>query len=116
MSLPQYFKEERPWGYYERFAANEACTVKLLILKPNQRLSLQRHKGRKEFWRVVCGNGVATINGTEIPLTVGEEVTVEIGDAHRFAAGNDGATVLELMFGHYDEEDDERLEDDYGRV
>ena len=43
-------------------------------------------------------------------------MTVEIGDAHRFAAGNDGATVLELMFGHYDEEDDERLEDDYGRV
>ena len=116
MSLPQYYKEERPWGYFERFTENEVSTVKILALTANKRFSLQRHRGRKEFWRVLSGSGTATINDAEIPLSPGSEIVVEIGDAHRLTAGPEGLQVLEIMFGHYDENDNERLEDDFGRV
>ncbi|MFL6368329.1 MAG: mannose-6-phosphate isomerase, partial [Nitrososphaeraceae archaeon] len=35
------YSEDRPWGRFEKFHENEPCTVKLIYINPNSRLSLQ---------------------------------------------------------------------------
>jgi mannose-6-phosphate isomerase-like protein (cupin superfamily) len=116
MSTPRYYKEERPWGSFERFTDNEVSTVKLIHMAPGKRLSLQRHKKRAEFWRAVDGSGKATIDGVAHPLNKGDEVTVPLGALHRLEGGPEGLTVLEIITGEYDENDIERIEDDFGRA
>lgn len=114
--LPNYYKEERPWGAFERFVANEPVTVKILTIAPDQRFSLQRHAKRSEFWRVIEGSGTLELDEERRAVAVGDEALVEVGTAHRLTAGPAGMKVLEIMQGEYDEEDIEHLEDDYGRV
>lgn len=41
------YKEERPWGNFERFTHNEISTVKILTVNPNEELSLQYHHNRE---------------------------------------------------------------------
>jgi mannose-6-phosphate isomerase len=115
-SLDSYYKEERPWGVWERFVDNEKVTVKFLHLLPGKRLSLQRHKLRTEFWRVIKGSGTVTIGEEVRPITLGEEALIPVGTLHRLEGGPEGISVLEIMRGEYDENDNERIEDDFGRV
>ncbi len=114
--LDTYYKEERPWGSFERFVENEQCTVKFLHVAPDKRFSLQRHRGREEFWRVIRGSGTLELEGEARTLQVGDETLVKIGMAHRLTGGPEGITVLEIAFGEFNEEDIERLEDDFGRA
>ncbi len=107
--------ENRPWGSFERFTLNELSTVKLLSLSPEQKLSLQTHKERSEFWRVIAGSGVATIGGVESAANVGSEFEILPGTEHRLAAGADGLTWLEIALGQFDENDETRLDDAYHR-
>jgi mannose-1-phosphate guanylyltransferase/mannose-6-phosphate isomerase len=107
--------EDRPWGSFDRFTQNEPTTVKTIRVSPGQRLSLQRHHDRAEFWRVLDGTGTAEVAGVEYPLALGTDVFVPQGALHRLTAGDNGVEVLEIAFGHFDENDIERVEDDYGR-
>lgn len=108
------FIEERPWGNFEQFTENEVSTVKIITLKVDGAISYQRHKFRDEFWRVIEGKGFAIVNDKKIPLGQGDEVCIKRGDKHRLVCEED-MRVLEICFGHFDEEDNERLEDKYGR-
>ena len=114
--LSQYEKSQRPWGHFERFTKNQKTTVKILTLNPNQEFSLQEHEHRTEFWKIILGDGVVRIGEQEFPANVGDEFLVEIKNLHRAKAGADGLKILEISFGDFDEEDIERVEDDYGRV
>jgi mannose-6-phosphate isomerase len=100
--------EDRPWGSFDRFTANELSTVKILHALPNSRLSLQRHAHRSEWWKVLEGEGFAEINGEHRNLSVGDEVEISVGVTHRIGSGDSGITWLE--------NDIERLDDDFGRV
>ncbi len=110
-------RNERPWGYYQTFDEGEGFLVKRICVRPDQRLSYQRHRSRAEHWFVVDGEGVATIDGVEHRMHPGSTVDIPVGTAHR--AGNDGGSDLlfiEVQTGSYlDEADIERLEDDYDR-
>lgn len=114
--LPNYDNEERPWGFPERFTANETTTVKLLHLYPGKRFSLQVHAHRKEFWRVIEGTGKLTVGEETREVRKGDEALIPTGTKHRLEAGPYGLHVLEIIFGDYDENDIERFEDDFGRV
>jgi D-beta-D-heptose 7-phosphate kinase/D-beta-D-heptose 1-phosphate adenosyltransferase len=52
-------KTERPWGYYRVLYEISGTKVKELTVLPGQRLSMQRHQDRAEYWHVA--EGVATI-------------------------------------------------------
>lgn len=108
--------DDRPWGSFDRFTLNQESTVKLLTVLAGTRLSLQRHHKRAEFWHVVSGNGTAEVDGTAHPLTPGTEVSVPVGATHRLTGGSEDLVVLEIAFGHFDEDDIERLADDFGRA
>lgn len=114
--LDQHYKEERPWGYFERFTQNEQSTVKIIGVAPGKRLSLQRHAMRAEYWRILEGSGIAHMDGEDRDVSPGDSVEVPQGATHRLSAGPEGLTVLEIALGDFDENDIERLEDDFGRL
>jgi D-beta-D-heptose 7-phosphate kinase/D-beta-D-heptose 1-phosphate adenosyltransferase len=57
-------KTERPWGYYRVLhEPNAKVKVKELTVNPGQRLSMQRHNDRNEFWFIAEGQAtVMTID------------------------------------------------------
>jgi mannose-1-phosphate guanylyltransferase/mannose-6-phosphate isomerase len=108
--------ETRPWGAFEQFVCNEQVTVKVITVEPGQRLSLQRHDHRGEMWQVLDGPIDITLDDHTWTASAGERVWVPQGAVHRM--GNSAARparVLEVAFGHFDEDDIHRLEDDYAR-
>lgn len=111
----QPFQVERPWGYFRQFCENTPATVKILVIKPNEMLSLQSHAKREEFWRVIAGQGVAQIGDKQREIKVGDEVIVPLGAKHRLMAGALGLEFMEISFGEFDENDIIIYEDKYGR-
>jgi mannose-6-phosphate isomerase len=108
----------RPWGAYTVLTEGDGFKVKTIEVRPEQRLSYQRHARRSEHWFVVAGEGVVTLDGSRLEVRGGDAVDVPRGAAHRIH--NTGAVPLvfvEVQHGDYFGEDDiVRLEDDYGRL
>jgi mannose-6-phosphate isomerase-like protein (cupin superfamily) len=110
------YTESRPWGRFEKFHENKSCTVKLIYVNANSRLSLQYHKKRSEFWKVVKGTAMVEINEKTITLGEGETITIPRQSKHRVLALESECIILEIAYGRFDENDIVRLEDDYQRV
>ena len=113
--LGRIIRDERPWGAFERFTLNEPSTVKIITVHPGQRLSLQRHKGRDELWVFLDPGAIVEVDGATSHPSAGDRVLVRAGQTHRIGAGDTPVRLLEVAFGHFDEDDIERLEDAYGR-
>src|SRR5680860_1414350 len=111
----QPFQVERPWGYFRQFCENTPVTVKILVIKSNEILSLQSHVKREEFWRVIAGHGVAQIGDNQREIKVGDEMIILLETKHRLAAGALGLEVMEISFGDFAEDDIIRYEDKYDR-
>lgn len=114
--LSNYEKETRPWGTFERFTLNEASTIKIITVSPNEQLSLQTHEHRDEHWRVLAGSGTVVVGDDTLPATVGDTFYIARGTKHRMAGGREGLVILEIATGQFDEADITRLEDKYGRI
>lgn len=110
------YSEIRPWGRFEKFHENKSCTVKLIYVNANSRLSLQYHKKRSEFWKVIKGTAVVEIDKKTIVLKEGETTTIPKQAKHRVLALESDCIILEIAYGRFDENDIVRLEDDYQRV
>ena len=110
------YSEIRPWGRFEKFHENKSCTVKLIYVNANSRLSLQYHKKRSEFWKVIKGTAVVEIDKKTIVLKEGETTTIPRQAKHRVLALESDCIILEIAYGRFDENDIVRLEDDYNRV
>jgi len=107
----------RPWGSYVVLEENKGFKIKRITVKPGKRLSLQRHYHRSEHWIVVSGTARITVDGRELLLRKGESTFVPAGCVHRIEnPGKIPLEIIEVQIGDYLEEDDiERLEDDFGR-
>jgi mannose-6-phosphate isomerase len=110
------YSESRPWGKFEKFHENKPCTVKLIYVIANSRLSLQYHKKRSEFWKVIKGSARVEINEKTIILEEGETITIPRQARHRVLARESECIILEIAYGRFDENDIVRIEDDYQRV
>lgn len=113
---PAVVHDDRPWGWFRKYADNEQCTVKIIKVDPGQTLSLQRHRGRDELW-VALDDGLIVTRGDDVvTAAAGDEFFVPRGTVHRVAAPDTHAVrFLEVAFGVFDEDDIERLDDAYGR-
>ena len=110
------FVAERPWGTFQQFVSNEQVTVKIITVEPSHRLSLQRHNHRGEMWQVLDVPIDITVDDQTWTAEVGETVWVPRGSTHRMGnSGSQPGRLLEVAFGHFDEGDIERLQDDYAR-
>jgi mannose-6-phosphate isomerase-like protein (cupin superfamily) len=105
---------KRPWGLFKQFIFNQKCTVKILELKPKQELSLQVHKKRDEMWYFL-DNAIVQLGKKRISVREGDLIKVKKKTPHRIIAKKGKARVLEISLGTFDEKDEIRLEDKYGR-
>jgi len=98
---------------------------KVLIVKPNSKLSWQYHHRREEIWKVFKGRvGMSRSHDNNqnpiVKLDEGDQVKLEKGERHRLI-GLDDYAVLAEIWQHTDpnnpsdENDIVRLDDDYGR-
>lgn len=114
--LPNYEKDVRPWGQFERFTLNEKSTVKIITVNAGEELSLQQHEHRDEAWHIVSGSGTVVVGEQKTAVKPGEDFFVARGVHHRIAAGPRGLLLLEIALGDFDEQDITRLQDRYGRT
>lgn len=110
------YEESRPWGSFRRFTLNEPTTVKILSVTRDEENSLQSHKNRDEFWRVLTGDLEIVIGEETHHAHPGDEFWVSAGTPHRLRGVGDDNRVLEIAFGTFDENDIDRINDKYGRV
>ena len=98
---------------------------KILVVKPNSKLSWQYHHRRAEIWKVFKGKvGVSrSFDDNEKPLKkfiTGDQIKLKKGERHRLIGLDDFAVIAEI-WQHIDlenpsnENDIIRLSDDYGR-
>ena len=136
---------EKPWGAYfcidekqvhdfsNKFFDNldldslkieNKLSPKILIVKPNVRLSWQYHNRRTEIWRVYKGQVGVVQSDTDIENELknyipGDQIKLNQGERHRLVGLADYGVVAEI-WQHTDEvpsneEDIIRVQDDYGR-
>jgi cytidyltransferase-like protein len=95
-------KTERPWGYY-RILHNPDPTLKVkeLTVNPGQRLSMQRHQNRSEFWFVA--EGTATVKWDEHGKTitkVHQSETIQNDEWHQLINNSDTPLkIVEIQYG-----------------
>jgi len=137
----------RPWGGFFVIDENQAqefanlyfdgldvsglrvsgkLSPKILLVKPEARLSWQYHHRRKETWRVVNGPvGIArSLTNEQGPVKTfetGNKVVMEKGERHRLIGLKNWGVVAEFWqhtdLNHpSDEEDIIRVQDDYKRA
>ncbi len=114
----QHLKSYRPWGDYESVAKDKRWQVKVINVKPGERLSLQMHHHRSEHWIVVSGTAMVEINDTKTILHENQSSYIPIGSKHRLSnPGKIPLKLIEVQSGSYLGEDDiERYDDNYGRI
>lgn len=115
--------EQRPWGTYEVLLDAPNCKVKRITVNARQRLSLQRHSKRSEYWTCISGEGLVTLGQSltdlkKIGFGPGGHIYIPIHSIHRVEASPyQNLVFIEVQQGIYFGEDDiERFEDDYGRT
>ena len=109
---------ERPWGQMHVLVSEHSrCSVRVLIIAAGQRLSLQRHLERDELF-IPLDDGLKVQIGESGDLELvdrGRYVFVPRNSWHRLGASKFQVRCVEVAFGRYDQNDIERLADDYGR-
>lgn len=114
--------DHRPWGKFVQFCKNENATVKIIQVEPGHQLSVQKHQHRDEMWIALDQGLVALVGDDTIfmkDIVIAEEpVWIPRGTVHSIKNANASLTArfLEISFGEFDEDDIERIRDDYGRA
>ena len=111
-------KTLRPWGYYRILHEVTGCKVKELTIEPGQRLSMQKHFKRNEYWLVthgMCQVNSMMPNGYVLPPTLMNEhhsKHIPKGDWHQLINPHTiPCRIVEIQYGEECvEEDIERKE------
>jgi mannose-1-phosphate guanylyltransferase/mannose-6-phosphate isomerase len=113
----EHIKVHRPWGSYQSVDNGDRHQVKRIIVKPGNRLSLQKHHHRSEHWIVVRGAALVTIDDRVKTVHENESIYIPIGAVHRLEnPGKIQLELIEVQTGSYLGEDDIiRIEDVYRR-
>lgn len=107
---------ERPWGSFKQFVSNAPCTVSLMVVLPGQRLSLQSHTRRAELWIVIDDEAIIQVGDNIATYKAGDEIWISATEKHRLSSkSSQPIRVLEVAFGHWEQEDITRYDDDYKR-
>tara|TARA_Y100001978_G_C23700791_1_gene440754 strand:- start:2 stop:1435 length:1434 start_codon:yes stop_codon:yes gene_type:complete len=107
----------RPWGHYISVVEESRWQLKLIHVKPGEKLSLQMHHHRSEHWVVVNGTAKVELNNNSEILSENQSIYIPLGSKHRLSnPGKIPLVLIEIQSGAYVGEDDIiRFEDKYGR-
>jgi mannose-1-phosphate guanylyltransferase/mannose-6-phosphate isomerase len=108
----------RPWGTYETTDSGHRFKTKRIVVKPGQKLSLQKHHHRSEHWIIVSGTARVTVGEEVFLLQENQSTYIPAGTVHRLEnPGRIPLHLIEVQCGPYLGEDDiVRLDDNYGRL
>jgi mannose-1-phosphate guanylyltransferase len=108
----------RPWGTYAILEDTPGYKIKRIVVKPNKRLSLQKHYHRNEYWIVVSGTALVTVGTEQFLVRLNESTYIKMGEVHRLEnQGKIDLVLIEAQVGEYTGEDDiVRLDDDFKRL
>lgn len=99
--------EEKSWGSFRVLHEDpngHSMTVHLTVRAGGQ-MSYHCHKGRSEVWTILSGEGCATLDGREIPLTAGSVLKLPAGARHTLKART-AMELIEVQLGRAIEDDD----------
>ncbi|AFI01847.1 mannose-1-phosphate guanyltransferase [Helicobacter pylori PeCan18] len=115
--LQTHTKVYRPWGSYEVLHESGCYKVKILEVKPNARLSLQKHFHRSEHWVVISGMASVELDHQSFELQANQSTYIPKNTLHRLANyGKIPLIIIEVQVGEYVGEDDiVRVDDDFNR-
>jgi mannose-1-phosphate guanylyltransferase len=85
----------RQWGHSTILDSEEKFKIKKIVVKPGQKLSLQKHLHRSEHWIVVKGTALISMGQTQKLLKTNESTFVPIGVEHIIE--NPGLTELVIV-------------------
>lgn len=107
----------RPWGTYTVLEDTPGYKIKRIVVRPNKRLSLQKHFHRNEHWIVVSGTATVTVGENTFLVRPNESTYIKMGEIHRLEnKGKIDLVLIEAQVGEYTGEDDiVRLDDDFKR-
>ncbi len=107
----------RPWGHYLSVVEDHRWQVKLIHVKPGEKLSLQMHHHRSEHWIVVIGTAKVELDNESTILAENHSIYIPLGSKHRLSnPGKIPLILIEVQSGSYVGEDDiVRFKDKYGR-
>ena len=110
---------------FKKIDSKLKLTPKILVIKPNKRLSWQYHHRRSEVWSIIKGNILVSksLDDKEVkPFKLNEKDQINIGKEirHRIIGTDDYALVAEIWIhtdksNPSDENDIIRLQDDFNR-
>ena len=107
----------RPWGTYSVLESTDRYKMKRIVVRPGERLSLQKHLHRSEHWVVVSGTATCTVGDKVFYVRPNESTYIPSGTIHRLQ--NEGKlplVIVEVQVGEYTGEYDIiRVQDDYKR-
>ena len=86
----------KPWGSYTVIENGKDYVVKKLIIKTNEKTSLQSHDYRSEHWIIVQGIAEVTINKETKTIRANENIFIPIKAKHRIAnQHNEDLVIIE---------------------
>ena len=114
----KHSKVYRPWGHYKSIIEEDRWQVKVIEVKSGEKLSLQMHHHRSEYWIVVRGTAEVEVEDKTRILSENESIYIPLGSKHRLTnPGKIPLALIEVQSGSYVGEDDiVRFEDKYGRL
>ena len=109
-------KIDKPWGYEKIWAFSDredGYVGKLIHIKENHRLSLQKHRLKEESIIVIDGKLEIVLENGFVFLDEHDSFHIKPGMIHRFCAYEGPCTLVEVSTKEIS--DVIRIEDDYGR-
>ena len=114
--LQEIITIEKPWGGFIQYVLNQPVTVKILEIRAGEQVSYQYHHHRSELWIPLDEGACVNLDGTLQRPAPMEPVFIPQGAKHQLIGESKDYRILEIAFGHFDEEDIVRLSDKYGRI
>lgn len=108
----------RPWGHYKVLEEeNNDYKIKKILVKPQGKISLQKHLYRSEHWIVVSGVALVTKENKQYRVTKNQSIYISPEEIHRIENDSyEDLVLIEVQVGDYLGEDDIiRLDDIYDR-
>ncbi|WP_438434604.1 mannose-1-phosphate guanylyltransferase/mannose-6-phosphate isomerase [Gorillibacterium sp. sgz500922] len=100
----------RPWGNYTTLAEQSGYRIRLIIVKPGEKIANQRHYHRSEHWIVLNGTALLIKEGKSSIIPPNESAMISIGEEHELRnPGKINLVIVEIQTGDYLLEDDIHL-------
>lgn len=89
---------EKSWGSYRVLDVEDECLTIKVTLNPGSKMNYHSHMYRDEIWTVAAGEGIATLDGKEIPIKEGDTLKMPRGCKHTVLARQE-LTIIEVQLG-----------------